>query len=112
MSMMLWSLVLAMVEQLLQVGWREGDNLSVCLNWERNDGVGVSPLATGSVLTRLAAGEYPETVKEAGRELHLSGDFSTKDAGPVPIETGDPTSLYHLILGNGQNAFVANGSYY
>ena len=101
-----------MVEELPQAGWHVGDSRSACLNWERKGGVGISFSATESNADTAIAGEYPETIKEAGRELHLSGDFSTKDVGPTPIETGDPTSLYHLILGNGQNAFVANGSYY
>lgn len=56
------------------------------------------------------AGEYPEDINEARHQLHLSGDFSTKNLGPTPITAGDTTGLYHLILGDGQNAFVANGN--
>lgn len=27
----------------------------------------------------------------------------------MPVDSGDPIGLYHLIVGEGQNAFVANG---
>ena len=41
--------------------------------------------------------------------MHVSGDFVPHDNTPGTLSEGDPTSLYHLILGEGQNAFVANG---
>ncbi|THU97328.1 FAD/NAD(P)-binding domain-containing protein [Dendrothele bispora CBS 962.96] len=51
-------------------------------------------------------GEYPSTLTEALPELHVSGNPSSsgKDIG-----TGKPTGLYNLVLGEGQNAFVAKG---
>jgi hypothetical protein len=47
-------------------------------------------------------GEYPSTLLPAAKDLHVSG--SSKFA-----QWGDPTGLYHLIVGEGQNAFVRNG---
>ena len=48
---------------------------------------------------------------EATPEVHVSGNIG-KDGEPVVDATvGDPTGLYHLVLGEGQNAFVANGTY-
>ena len=60
-------------------------------------------------LTIILAGEYPETMTQALGHLHISGDFTPFDTGLGPIAEGDATDLYHLILGEGQNAFVANG---
>lgn len=54
-------------------------------------------------------GEYPATAAEAVPQLHVSGDFSTKETGGVSLDDVNPTGLYHLIFGQGQNAFVANG---
>ena len=39
----------------------------------------------------------------------MSGDVAPAWLSSVALEAGDPTSLYHLILGKGQNAFVGNG---
>ncbi|KAF2736450.1 FAD/NAD(P)-binding domain-containing protein [Polyplosphaeria fusca] len=49
-------------------------------------------------------GEYPTNLKEAAREFHWSGakDFEN-------TTHGRPTGLYHVIKGDGQNVFVANG---
>ena len=41
--------------------------------------------------------------------MHISGDWLPNDASPGIIAEGDATGLYHLILGDEQNAFVANG---
>lgn len=56
-------------------------------------------------------GEYPATLKDAAPQIHVSGALSPDDRKRlrIPIEGGDPTGLYHLILGSGQNAFVGNG---
>src|SRR5271154_6218989 len=48
-------------------------------------------------------GEYPIELKDALKELHVSGDFAPGGEG------GDPTGLYRLVVGEGQNAFVGNG---
>ncbi|KAH7101205.1 FAD/NAD(P)-binding domain-containing protein [Auriculariales sp. MPI-PUGE-AT-0066] len=56
-------------------------------------------------------GEYPSNIFEAAPQVHVSGQLSPDDRKNlrIPVETGDPTGLYHLVLGQGQNAFVANG---
>ena len=54
-------------------------------------------------------GEYPIQLKGAFSELHISGEFAPGKASGRLIEGGDPTGLYHLIVGEGQNAFVGNG---
>ncbi|KAF2083168.1 FAD/NAD(P)-binding domain-containing protein [Saccharata proteae CBS 121410] len=54
-------------------------------------------------------GEYPSTLVEALPEVHVSGNLG-KDQGPiVDVSEGKTTGLYHLVVGEGQNAFVANG---
>jgi hypothetical protein len=55
-------------------------------------------------------GEYPIDLAKAVEQLHVSGEVFKDDSGEVMIEKGDPTGLYHLIVGDGQNAFVANGT--
>lgn len=56
-----------------------------------------------------SAGEYPSTLMEAVPELHVSGLAEPADLPGKMVEGGDPTGLYHLILGAGQNVFVGNG---
>jgi hypothetical protein len=55
------------------------------------------------------AGEYPSSLNEVQSEFHIGGDFAPLGLNGLHVETGDPTGLYHLILGAGQNAFVGNG---
>lgn len=55
------------------------------------------------------AGEYPDTTLKALKQMHVSGDFVPSDTFQGAVAEGDATDLYHLILGEGQNAFVANG---
>lgn len=57
----------------------------------------------------LPAGEYPSTLAEATPEVHVSGALALHQKKPIALDKGDPTGLYHLILGQGQNVFVANG---
>jgi choline dehydrogenase-like flavoprotein len=54
-------------------------------------------------------GEYPIELKDALKELHVSGDFAPGGTRGMWVEGGDPTGLYHLVVGDGQNAFVGNG---
>lgn len=54
-------------------------------------------------------GEYPSGTMHAMEELHVSGNFAPGFLPGTMVEEGDPTGLYHLIFGQGQNAFVANG---
>ncbi|KAJ6588514.1 hypothetical protein B0H19DRAFT_1205902 [Mycena capillaripes] len=54
-------------------------------------------------------GEYPSDLKEAALEVYVSGNAG-KFSGPLKdVALGGPTGLYHLVLGEGQNAFVGNG---
>jgi choline dehydrogenase-like flavoprotein len=54
-------------------------------------------------------GEYPSGFVDAMKQLHVSGDFAPGFLKGSLVECGDPTGLYHLIVGQGQNAFVGNG---
>ena len=54
-------------------------------------------------------GEYPSGFIDAMKEMHVSGDFAPGILKGAAVEGGDPTGLYHLIVGKGQNAFVGNG---
>ncbi|KAJ7641630.1 hypothetical protein FB45DRAFT_976315 [Roridomyces roridus] len=54
-------------------------------------------------------GEFPSDLKTAATEVHISGNAG-KFSGPLEdVQFGKSTGLYHLILGEGQNAFVGNG---
>ena len=53
-------------------------------------------------------GEFPVDVVETAPELHLSGIFD-KDDKVAALDAGDRQGLIHLIIGEGQNAVVANG---
>jgi NADH dehydrogenase FAD-containing subunit len=55
-------------------------------------------------------GEFPVELVEATKQVHMSGKILEDDSEDVLVETGDPTGLYHLVVGDGQNAFVGNGS--
>jgi hypothetical protein len=55
-------------------------------------------------------GEFPVDVAQTAPELHVTGNFD-KDDEVAGLDAGDPQGLYHLIIGEGQNAFVANGIY-
>ncbi|KAK3327511.1 hypothetical protein B0T19DRAFT_357224 [Cercophora scortea] len=54
-------------------------------------------------------GEYPTGIKDATEELHVSGNFAPGITGGKMVDTGDPTGMYHLIFGKGQNCVVGNG---
>ncbi|XMA12769.1 hypothetical protein WAI453_005560 [Rhynchosporium graminicola] len=54
-------------------------------------------------------GEYPSGFIDAFKNLHVSGEFAPGFLKGAMVESGDPTGLYHLICGKGQNAFVGNG---
>lgn len=55
-------------------------------------------------------GEYPSGMDKAAEELHWSGTFSpSRFLDALPVNGGDPTGMYHLIFGKGQNAVVCNG---
>ncbi|EHY60577.1 hypothetical protein ABEF92_002714 [Exophiala dermatitidis] len=54
-------------------------------------------------------GEYPSNLAEAAPEIGVSGLFAPGDKPGTPVQVGDPTKLYQLVMGAGQNAFVASG---
>jgi hypothetical protein len=59
-------------------------------------------------------GEYPTSLTSAAGEIRVSGDFVPSGAGAgrsliSGVEGGNPTGLYHLVMGDGQNAFMGNG---
>ncbi|KAI9713479.1 MAG: hypothetical protein M1820_000861 [Bogoriella megaspora] len=64
----------------------------------------------GVAASRMArAGEYPSSFHDAVPEIRVSGDMKASDPASVPFEKGNSTGMYHLMVGEGQNAFVANG---
>ena len=56
-------------------------------------------------------GEYPSGMRDSVSELHFSGNFAPGWSSGHGVEGGDPTGMYHLILGKGQNAVVCNGMF-
>lgn len=55
-------------------------------------------------------GEYPSGTREAADELHWSGNLAPQGmTDGIAVDGGDPTGMYHLILGRGQHAVVGNG---
>ncbi|KAK8038165.1 glucose-methanol-choline oxidoreductase [Apiospora phragmitis] len=54
-------------------------------------------------------GEYPSDTDDALEQVHYSGEFSPGWLPKKVVNGGDPTGMYHLIFGNGQNAIVGNG---
>jgi hypothetical protein len=57
-------------------------------------------------------GEFPETIKDAAKELRVTGEFAPGDRRSIPgklIETGSATGLYHFAVGDGQNVYMGNG---
>ncbi|KAI8630163.1 glucose-methanol-choline oxidoreductase [Xylariaceae sp. FL1651] len=54
-------------------------------------------------------GEFPTGTGDALEQLHFSGEFAPGWLPKKVVHGGDPTAMYHLILGNGQNAIVGNG---
>ncbi|GAW16944.1 hypothetical protein ANO14919_063910 [Xylariales sp. No.14919] len=54
-------------------------------------------------------GEFPTGTGDALDQLHYSGQFAPPWLPKKVVHGGDPTGMYHLIFGNGQNAVVGNG---
>jgi choline dehydrogenase-like flavoprotein len=57
-------------------------------------------------------GEFPEELLDATKELRISGEFAPGDRRSIPgklVSGGNPTGLYHFVVGDGQNAFMGNG---
>ncbi|KAK0636276.1 hypothetical protein B0T17DRAFT_503744 [Bombardia bombarda] len=54
-------------------------------------------------------GEYPTGMADSINELHVSGNLAPGVLQGKMVDGGDPTGMYHLIFGKGQNVVVANG---
>ncbi|KAI0427418.1 glucose-methanol-choline oxidoreductase [Xylaria sp. FL1042] len=54
-------------------------------------------------------GEFPSGTVDALDQLHFSGQVVPPWLPKKVVHGGDPTGMYHLIFGNGQNAVVGNG---
>ncbi|CAI4210261.1 unnamed protein product [Parascedosporium putredinis] len=54
-------------------------------------------------------GEYPAGPASGFKNLHVSGEIPRENAAGIPVHEGDPTAMYHLIMGRGINAIVGNG---
>lgn len=57
-------------------------------------------------------GEFPETLAQTAKELHVTGEFAPGDRRGIPgrlVDKGSPTGLYHFVVGEGQNVYMANG---
>lgn len=54
-------------------------------------------------------GEFPVDLVDAAPELHVTGNIENEQK-IADLNAGDPQGLYHLIMGEGQNAVVANGN--
>ncbi|KAK6075726.1 glucose-methanol-choline oxidoreductase [Seiridium cupressi] len=54
-------------------------------------------------------GEFPVDTGDALDQVHYSGEFAPGWLPKKCVNGGDPTAMYHLIFGNGQNAVVCNG---
>lgn len=54
-------------------------------------------------------GEFPVETGDALDQVHYSGEFAPGWLPKKLVNGGDPTGMYHLIFGNGQNAIVGNG---
>lgn len=56
-------------------------------------------------------GEYPSGSIESIKELHYSGALAPGPLKGKLVEGGDPTGMFHLIMGRGQSAVVGNGEF-
>lgn len=57
-------------------------------------------------------GEFPSEVDDTLEQFHYSGEFAPGWLPKKLVEGGDPTGMYHMIFGNGQNAVVCNGEFF
>lgn len=55
-------------------------------------------------------GEYPVKTADALKDMHISGTLAPGNLKGKMVDGGDPTGMYHLIFGRGQNAVVCNGT--
>jgi hypothetical protein len=55
-------------------------------------------------------GQYPATAVDALKEVHVTGEFRPGILPGIGVEAGDPTDMFHFVLGRGMNAVVGNGT--
>ncbi|KAG9252351.1 uncharacterized protein F5Z01DRAFT_638618 [Emericellopsis atlantica] len=56
-------------------------------------------------------GEFREQLLGTSEEVRVSGEFAPGDRS-IPgkaVDDGNPTGLYHFVVGEGQNAYMGNG---
>ncbi|GAO15365.1 hypothetical protein UVI_02010290 [Ustilaginoidea virens] len=54
-------------------------------------------------------GEYPLTSKQALRQVRLSGHVGKPFSESTKVQCGNRDGMYHIVVGHGQTAVVANG---
>jgi choline dehydrogenase-like flavoprotein len=54
-------------------------------------------------------GEFPSDILEAAPEIHVTGNVEPRSK-LAELNTGNRQGLYHFVVGEGQAAFVANGT--
>lgn len=54
-------------------------------------------------------GEYPSSTTDSLEQVHYSGEFAPGWLPSKIVNGGNPTGMFHLIFGNGQNTVVCNG---
>ncbi len=97
-----------MAEVLLPAVWHAEVNLSAYSSGGRKSGASRAFLLEVDLTLTVSAGEYPVKPAEVHQEFHTSGELQPSLNGKLQ-DLGKATGLYHLVFGEGQNAFVANG---
>ena len=97
-----------MEEVLPPAGWHGEASLFAYSSGARKSGVSRACSVAVDLTLTLSAGEYPAKPVEVDQEFHVSGELLSNSYGKFQ-DTGKATGLYHLVVGEGQNALVANG---
>lgn len=56
-------------------------------------------------------GEYPTGTIDTMKQYRVTGDLIPSSFGGVGVNIGNPTGMFHLILGHDQNVIAGNGKY-
>lgn len=56
-------------------------------------------------------GEYPTATIETVKQYRVTGHFIPNSLGGIGVNMGNPTGMFHLILGHDQNVISANGKF-
>ncbi|KAL7922808.1 hypothetical protein ACQKWADRAFT_291486 [Trichoderma austrokoningii] len=54
-------------------------------------------------------GEYPTGTIDTMKQYRVTGDFTPSCEGGIGVNMGNPTGMFHLILGHDQNVIAGNG---